>query len=53
MAKYKSVYVREAGANWILKILGDDIYNGLSRLGYECRKGPYEDYQGEDISFHM
>lgn len=53
MPKYKSVYVREAGANWILKILGDDIYNGLSRLGYECRKGPYEDYQGEDISFHM
>lgn len=53
MPKYNSIYVREAGANWILKILGDDICNGLSRLGYECRKGPYEDYQGEDISFHM
>ncbi len=53
MPNYKSVFIHEAGANWILKILGDDIYKGLSRLGYSCHKGPYEDYQGEDISFHM
>lgn len=53
MSNYKSVFIHEAGANWILKILGEDIYKGLSRLGYTCHKGPYEDYQGEDISFHM
>ena len=53
MTKYKSVFIREAGSNWILKILGDDIFDGLSNLGYKCRKGKYEDYQGEDISFHM
>ena len=53
MRKFRSVYIHEAGANWILKILGDDIYNGLSRLGYNCRKGPFDDYEGEDISLHM
>lgn len=53
MPKFRTVFVREVASNWILKILGDDIFDGLSRLGYECRKGAFEDYQGEEISFHM
>lgn len=53
MQKYTSVFIREAGSNWILKILGDDIFHGLKSLGYSCRKGPYEDYKGEEITFQM
>mgnify|MGYP003289407302 CR=1 FL=1 len=53
MGKYKSVFIREAGTNWIIKILGDDIYHGLESLGYVCRKGQYEDYQGEEVAFSM
>lgn len=51
--KYNTVFMDVASQNWILEILGDDIYKGLMSYGYECRKGQYEDYNGEDISFHM
>lgn len=51
--KYNSLFIDEAGGNWILKILGDDICNGFSKLGVVCRRGSYSDYKGEDISLHM
>lgn len=51
--KYNSVYIDVTSQNWILEILGDDICKGLEEVGYRCRKGQYDDYDGEDISFHM
>lgn len=51
--KYNSVFIDLYTHNWILDILGDDIFKGMERLGYKCRKGTYEEYKGEDISFHM
>lgn len=53
MSKFKTVFIEQEARNWILDILGQDIYNGMEQLGYACRIGKYEDYQGEDISFHM
>ena len=47
------IFINESGAEWILHILGEDIYHGLSRMGFNCRKGEYHDYEGEEISFHM
>ena len=51
--RYNSVYINEVSGNWILHILGDDIFRELQGLGYICRKGPFEEYKGEDIGFHM
>lgn len=51
--KYNTVFIDTASQNWILEILGDDIYKGLEEIGYKCNMGQYEDYNGEDISFHM
>ena len=51
--KFKTVFLDVASQNWILEILGNDIFEGLEAYGYECRKGQYDDYNGEDISFHM
>lgn len=50
---YKSVFIELESQDWILNILGKDIYNGLEKIGYKCRIGKYEEYQGEEISFHM
>lgn len=49
----KTVFINEARGNWILKILGDDIYSGLCNIGFDCRKGSFQDYNGEEISLHM
>lgn len=51
--KYNTVFMDSISSGWILGILGHDIMSGLERIGYKCREGNYEDYQGEDISFHM
>lgn len=50
---YNTVFIDLIKHNWILEILGNDIYQGMESLGYKCRKGTYEEYGGEDISFHM
>jgi hypothetical protein len=51
--KYKSVFIELESQDWILNILGRDLYNGLEKQGYKCNIGKYEEYSGEDISFHM
>lgn len=51
--KYKSLYVCVENPSWILGALANDIFDGFCELGYNCRKGPYKDYQGEDISIQM
>lgn len=53
MTQYQTVFIEQTTQGWILQILGDDILKGFEALGYKCRKGAYEDYRGEDISFHM
>lgn len=50
--KYNSVYVVNA-PSWILHYLGNDIIDGFTALGYQCRQGSRDEYQGEDICFHM
>lgn len=51
--KINSIYVCYSGEDWILKILADDIYEGAKRLGISCNRGPAEDYNGEDVCYHM
>ena len=51
--KYQSLYVSADETSWILGALANDIYDGFMSLGYKCRKGPYNDYNGEDISIQM
>lgn len=48
-----SFFVNEVPDSWILNILGNDISRELSLLGYKCRKGGRNDYDGEDIAIHM
>ena len=50
---YQTVFIEIESQDWIINILGKDIYSGLEKLGYNCRIGKYEEYKGEDISFHM
>lgn len=49
----KRIFINASGAEWILQILGDDIYQGLRKQGFECRKGEYHEYENEEICFHM
>ena len=51
--KYHTVFVDLITHNWILEILGNDILQGMEKLGYKCRKGTYEEYEGEEVAFHM
>ena len=50
---YKSVFIEIESQDWIINILGKDLFEGLEKIGYNCRIGKYDEYQGEDISFHM
>lgn len=50
---YKSAFIEIESQDWIINILGKDIKNGLEKEGYKCRIGKYDEYKGEDISFHM
>ncbi len=49
----KTIFINEVLGNWILNIIGNDIYDYLIKMGYECRKGAFEEYQGEEICLHM
>ena len=49
-----SVFVNNfACAGWIIQFLADDVYNGVKNMGIECRMGLFEEYNGEDLAFHM
>lgn len=39
--------------SWIINKIGDDIKDGLMKSGYHCRIGGIEDYQGEDVCYHL
>lgn len=47
------VFISNPGVEWILQILGNDILNGLTKLGYNCRMGQYHEYDGEEVCFHL
>lgn len=40
-------------SNWIISKIADDIIRTASSMGYECGKGGFEDYRGEEICYHM
>lgn len=39
--------------NWIMGKIADDIQRNAEALGYQCRCGNSEDYQGEEICYHL
>lgn len=51
--KYQSLYVSIENQSWILGTLANDIIDGFRSLGYLCRLGPYNEYQGEEVSIQM
>lgn len=49
------IFIIEYGSskNWIMHKIADDIQNAVTTFGYECRCGEFEDYQGEEICYHI
>lgn len=39
--------------DWIMGKIAYDIMETSNKLGYECRCGKFEDYNGEDICYHL
>lgn len=39
--------------DWIMGKIADDIIENAQALGYECRCGGFQDYQGEEICYHL
>lgn len=39
--------------NWIMGKIASDIQNVALKLGIECNRGKYEDYNGEEICYHI
>ena len=39
--------------SWIMGIIADDIKSFSRKLGIECNTGTLEDYNGEDICYHL
>lgn len=54
MKSNPSVYINTSGCNnWILKIIAEDIERELTSIGVNCSSGPFSDYSGQDIAYHM
>ena len=39
--------------SWIMGKIADDIQQEATKLGLKCRQGAYEDYDNEDICYHL
>lgn len=39
--------------DWIMGKIADDIQRISTQLGFECRCGKFEDYNGEEICYHL
>lgn len=51
---FKSLFINTtAASNWIFKIIAEDICREAKKLGLICRLGKLDEYQGEDIVYHM
>lgn len=40
-------------SNWIISKIANDIIITASSMGYDCNKGGMDDYNGEEICYHM
>lgn len=51
----ESIFICNNGVkdNWIMNIIAQDIKHVVEGLGYSCREGSHNDYQGEDICYHL
>lgn len=47
------INVYEFPKNWIMRKIADDIQEVATSLGYKCRCGKFEDYDGEEICYHL
>lgn len=43
----------DSKGDWIMDLIAGDIVRECNQLGISCRKGGYEDYQGEEIVYHL
>jgi hypothetical protein len=51
---FKSLFINTtAASNWIFRIIAEDICREVKKLGLTCRMGKLDQYQGEDIVYHM
>lgn len=49
-----TIFINTTGCNdWILSIIAKDIEKYLTADGYECHTGMYDEYNEEDIAYHM
>lgn len=53
MNKFGSVFICEQEGNWILTFLSNDLKHELTQLGYKCRSGSFDEYEGEDVYLNM
>jgi len=51
----KRVFINDYGFthDWIMGKIADDIMTNAQMHGYECRCGNTDDYDGEDICYHL
>lgn len=54
MMERKSIFINTTGcSNGILSIIAKDIVSELVNRGIDCKSGPYADYAGQEIAYHM
>lgn len=49
----ESIFIAGGNGGWIIDKIGNDIKKSAEQLGIPCRIGTYEEYQGEDICYHL
>lgn len=51
----KRIFINDYGmaSNWIMGIIASDIVREAKKLGYLCRCGSRDDYDGEEICYHL
>lgn len=51
----KKIFINNYGFNdsWIMGKISSDIQREASALGYECNRGTFDDYRGEEICYHL
>ena len=49
------IFINDYGYDhkWIMGIIADDILREANKLGYQCRCGSFDDYEGEEIYYHL
>ena len=49
------IFINDYGYShdWIMGKIADDIQRTSNQLGFQCRCGQFEDYDGEEICYHL